>query len=243
MTNTTNQPFAGTIAALQAAEVSNWQVSDSLLFEWNPPKDRTNLVADDYLPLEAAQRDAGLVPMSYHTARSYRQVAAFWPVADRVPGINYTAHRSAMRAGSGLTPAKALAAAKNCLTVVLNDVGGDGTQVTQAKVLAEVSRLTGRAIGTGKAKSGNGPVSTVSVASVTEVLEALRVKEHYKPIDAATLNRFATLLRTTADRVDRHVSTRAKATAQHVTASKTSAKTAAKPKASKAGVPTSARGN
>jgi hypothetical protein len=179
-----------------------------LLDEW-VPADGKQLASADYESLAQAFLAAGEEAPAYQTARKYRLTAEYFPATEVVKGASFTAHReAASRAGSAK-------AARNVMQGCVNAFNADPENkgkvvvITRSAVKAEAERLSKSSNKSNrKPKAGNGAVSTLSVAVVSKALDSLRVKDHYEALSVADLTKFVGVLKTTADKVERHITAR-----------------------------------
>lgn len=92
---TTPAPYAGSVDAVRAAREGSdlWQIADALLAEVGQGEAR-----EKFRAVVRACEENGVRPYSVSALRQYRDVAARWPVSDRIPGVSFSAHRAALPA-------------------------------------------------------------------------------------------------------------------------------------------------
>lgn len=224
--------FANTLKAIALGDRAQWQRSDAILAEWNPPKHRDSLRKEDYdckaakngkhdgddCCLYQAQLQAGFPPVAYNTARQWRRVAEVWPANERIDGVTYSAHKEAI-ANGGTTRG-----AVNAIKAVLQsaEVDGDPAKVTVNRVRA-IARSTN---GTKTASKPGG----FTMAAIVAALQAVRVNEHLLPLGDKELSQYVTTLEAALGQAAKHQATRK----SRGSGKQAKAKTASKP-ASKAG--------
>lgn len=159
----TPSKFSQTLAALRAGESASWELAYALKAEVAPGMVKAR--EQDFGPVLAAIKAAGF-ERSYQTVRQYRLVGVFWPEADRVPGVSFSAHKEAM---AGAKDSKS--AARLIREVIASNGGGakGKAATTQSAVKAKVAAVnaTRKAKGRGGRKAAT-PKATVAQASVAK---------------------------------------------------------------------------
>lgn len=97
-TTTTTPGGSGYSASVEATRRTRegsdkWSIADALLSEVGPGEARSG-----FNSVTVACEESGVRPYSVSAMRQYRDVAARWPEALRIPGVSFSAHRAALPA-------------------------------------------------------------------------------------------------------------------------------------------------
>ena len=111
--------FTETTSAIRGKRegADNWTLADALLAAVPQHAPRT-LFAE---VRRAAERE-GVRPYGADTLRIYRDAAARWAPADRIPGVSFTAHREALLASDPVATLRDLADTLGAENVAVSDV-------------------------------------------------------------------------------------------------------------------------